>query len=64
MSRLVGGVGRPLQGKSAKEVAARAGEIENLPKTVKVDGVQGKAVIKKFKWPINKNLPPEEITAL
>jgi hypothetical protein len=26
-----GGVGRPLQGKSAKEVAAWAGEIENLP---------------------------------
>jgi hypothetical protein len=32
-----GGVGRPLQGKSAREVAARRGKIENL--TVKVDGV-------------------------
>jgi hypothetical protein len=53
-----------LQEKNAREVATRAGEIENLPKTVKVDGVQGKAVTKEFKWPINKNLPPEEITAL
>jgi hypothetical protein len=35
-----------------------------LPTTVKVDGVQGKAVTKEFKWPINENLPPEEITAL
>jgi hypothetical protein len=59
-----GGVGRPLQVKNAREVAARAGKIENLPKTVKVNGVQGKAVTKEFKWPINKNLPPEEITAL
>jgi hypothetical protein len=59
-----GGLGRPLQGKSAREVAARAGETGNLPKTVKVDGVQGKAVTKEFKWPINENLPPEEITAL
>jgi hypothetical protein len=59
-----GGVGRPLQGKNAREVAARAGKIENLPTTVKVDGVQGKAVTKEFKWPINENLPPEEITAL
>jgi hypothetical protein len=52
------GVGRPLQGKSAREVAARAGKIENLPTTMKVDGVQGKAVTKEFKWPINENLPP------
>jgi hypothetical protein len=59
-----GGVGRPLQGKSAREVAAGAGKVENLPTTVKVDGVQGKAVTKEFKWPINENLPPEEITAL
>jgi hypothetical protein len=29
-----------------------------------VDGVQGKAVTKEFKWPINNNLPPGEITAL
>jgi hypothetical protein len=29
-----------------------------------VDGVQEKAVTKEFKWPINDNLPPEEITAL
>jgi hypothetical protein len=33
-------------------------------RTVKVDGVQGKAVVKEFKWPINENLPPAEITAL
>jgi hypothetical protein len=59
-----GGDGRPLQGKSAREVAARAGKTENLLKTAKVDGVQGKAVTKEFKWPINENLPPEEITAL
>jgi hypothetical protein len=50
-----GEVGRPLQEKSAREVAARAGKIENL---------QGKAVTKELKWPINENLPPEEITAL
>jgi hypothetical protein len=59
-----GGVGRPLQEKSGRKVAARAGKIENLPTTVKVDGVQGKAVTKEFKWPINESLPPEEITAL
>jgi hypothetical protein len=35
-----------------------------LPKTVKVDGVQRKAVTEKFKWPINENFPPEEITTL
>jgi hypothetical protein len=29
-----------------------------------VDGVQGKAATKEFKWSINENLPPEEITAL
>jgi hypothetical protein len=43
---------------------ARAGKVELLPTTVKVDGVQGKAVTKEFKWPINDNLPPEEINAL
>jgi hypothetical protein len=43
-----GGIGRPLQGKSARKVAAWAGKIENLPTTVKVDGVQEKAVIKEF----------------
>jgi hypothetical protein len=49
---------------SAREVAARAGKVKLLPTIVKVDGVQGKAVTKEFKWPINENLPPEEITAL
>jgi hypothetical protein len=59
-----GGVGMPKQEASVREVAARAGKVELLPTTVKVDGVQGKAVTKEFKWPINDNLPPEEITAL
>jgi hypothetical protein len=54
----------PKQEASAREVAARAGKVELWPTTVKVDGVQGKAVTKEFKWPINDNLPPEEITAL
>jgi hypothetical protein len=55
-----GGVGMPKQEASAREVAARAGKVELLPTTVKVDGVPGKAVTKEFKWPINDNLPPEE----
>jgi hypothetical protein len=59
-----GVVGMPKQGASAREVAARTGKVETLPTTVKVDGVQGKAVTKEFKWPINENLPPEEIIAL
>jgi hypothetical protein len=60
-----GGVGMPLQPVSADTVAAaQVGKVENLPTIVKVDGVQGKAVTKEFKWPINENLPPEEITAL
>jgi hypothetical protein len=29
-----------------------------------VDGVQGKAVVKEFKWPDNENLPSAEIIAL
>jgi hypothetical protein len=60
-----GGVGMPLQPVSADMVAAaQVGNVEKLPTIVKVDGVQGKAVTKEFKWPINENLPPEEITAL
>jgi hypothetical protein len=59
-----GGVGRSLQGMNVREIAAHMGKSENLPTTVKVDGVQGKAVTKEFKWPINENLPPQEITAL
>jgi hypothetical protein len=54
----------PKQEKSAREVAAPAGKVELLHTTVKVDGVQEKAVTKVFKWPINDNLPPKEITAL
>jgi hypothetical protein len=60
-----GGVGMPLQPVSAGPVAAaQVGRVENLPTIVKVDGVQGKAITKEFKWPINENLPPEEIAAL
>jgi hypothetical protein len=33
-------------------------------RTVKVDGVQGKAVVKEFEWPINENLPSAEITCI
>jgi hypothetical protein len=60
-----GGVGMPLQpGSSGMVAAAQVGKAENLPTMVKVDGVQGKAVTKDFTWPMNENLPPEEITAL
>jgi hypothetical protein len=59
------GVGMPVQPMSAGTVAAaQVGKVENLPTVVKMDGVQGKAVTKEFKWPINENLPPEEIMAL
>jgi hypothetical protein len=55
----------PLQPMSAGTVAAaQVGKVENLPTMVKVDSVQGKAVTKEFKWPINENLPLEEIMAL
>jgi hypothetical protein len=54
-----GDVGMPLQPVSASPVAAaQVGKVENLPTIIKVDGVQGKAVTKEFKWPINENLPP------
>jgi hypothetical protein len=60
-----GGVGMPLQPVSAGTVAAaQVGKVEHMPTIVKVDGVQRKAVTKEFKWSINENLPPEEITAL
>jgi hypothetical protein len=32
-------------------------------RTIKVDRVQGKAVVKEFEWSINENLPSAEITA-
>ena len=41
--------------------AAQSGENEKSPNAVKVDGAEGKAVMKEFKWPINSNLPPGEI---
>jgi hypothetical protein len=57
-----GGIGMPVQPVSVGTVAAaQVGKVENLPTVVKVDGVQVKAVTKEFKWPINENLPPEEI---
>jgi hypothetical protein len=50
----------------SEEASARSAQENKIEqsRTVKVDGVQGKAVVKEFKWPINKNLPPGEITAL
>jgi hypothetical protein len=56
-----GGVRMPSEETSAKSAQEDKGE-QN--RTVKVDGVQGKAVVKEFRWPINENLPPGEITAL
>jgi hypothetical protein len=46
---------------SAKSAQKDKGE---QSRTVKVDGVQGKAVVKEFWWPINENLPPGELIAL
>jgi hypothetical protein len=56
-----GGVGMPSDGTSA--FSAQKNKTEQS-RTVKVDRVQGKAIVKEFKWPINENLPPAEITAL
>jgi hypothetical protein len=56
-----GGVRMLSEETSAKSAQEDKGE-QN--RTVKVDGVQGKAVVKEFRWPINENLPPGEITAL
>jgi hypothetical protein len=56
-----GGVRIPLEETSAKSAQEDKGE---QSRTIKVDGVQGKAVVKDFRWPINENLPPGEITAL
>jgi hypothetical protein len=56
-----GGVGRPSEESSA--LSAQENKTEQS-RIVKVDGVQGKAVVKKFKWSINENLPSAEITAL
>jgi hypothetical protein len=56
-----GGVGMPSEEMSAR--SAQENKIEQS-RTVKVDGVQGKAVVKEFRWPIHENLPPGEITAL
>jgi hypothetical protein len=56
-----GRVGMPSEETSAR--SAQENKIEQS-RTVKVDGVQGKAVVKEFRWPINENLPPGKITAL
>jgi hypothetical protein len=59
-----GGVEMPLQPESAGMVAAaQVGKAEILPTMFKVDSVQGKAVTKELKWPINENFPSEEISA-
>ena len=45
--------------------AAQSGQdCRELRHQFKVDGTQGKAVVKEFVWPINPNLPPEEIAEL
>ena len=44
--------------------AAQSGQVAGNPTQFKVDGTQGKAVVKEFVWPINPNLPPEEIAEL
>jgi hypothetical protein len=56
-----GGVGMPSEKTSA--LSARKNKSEQS-RTVKVDGVQGKAVVKDFQWPNNENLPSAEISAL
>jgi hypothetical protein len=50
---------------SLEETSALSAQENKMEQTrkVKVDGVQGKAVVKEFKWPINENLPSAE-TAL
>ena len=35
--------------------AAQSGQVAGNPTQVKVDGTQGKAVVKEFVWPINPN---------
>jgi hypothetical protein len=55
-----GGVEMPLEEMSA--LSAQENKSEQS-RTVKVDGVQGKAVVKEFEWPLNQNLPSAEITA-
>jgi hypothetical protein len=49
-----------------EETSARSAQTRKVEqsRTVKVDEVQGKVVVKEFWWPINENLPPGEITAL
>jgi hypothetical protein len=56
-----GGVGMLSEETSA--LSAQENETEQS-RTVKVDGIQGKAVVKEFKWPINENLPSAKIIAL
>jgi hypothetical protein len=50
----------------SEEASARNAQENKIEQSrvVKVDGVQGKAVVNEFKWPINENLPTGEITAL
>jgi hypothetical protein len=57
-----GGVRMP----SSEETITKSAQEDKGEKsrTVTVDGVQGKVVVKEFRWPINEHLPPGEITAL
>ena len=45
-------------------IAAQSGVIDELPKQVKSEGTEGKAVVKEFEWPINSNLSADEISDL
>jgi hypothetical protein len=56
-----GGIGMPSEETNALSAQDNKGE---QSRTVIVDGVQGKAVVKELKWPISENLPLTEITAL
>ena len=44
--------------------AAQSGATKELPKQVKSEGTEGKAVVKEFKWPINPSLSTEETSDL
>jgi chitinase len=50
-----GGLGMPSEETSA--LSAQENKMEQS-RTVKGDGVQGKAVVKEFKWPLTKNCHP------
>ena len=49
---------------SALKAAQSSTSIKESALQVKSEGKEGKAVVKEFKWPINANLPLEEVTDL